>query len=157
MPKIITALLDQTDRIDISKIYKTEPQKLDSENYFLNAVVRIESELDHATLKQHFNRIEGQLGRDRSDPDKKTKDRTADIDILFCLAIQDQQVKDSYLPEEVYVRRPLVELLQHLNYEIGETKEYPEQTGVALSIGRHSIGETVTSIHQDAFAGTSQL
>ena len=150
IPKIIAALFEWSARVDVSKVYWTAPENLDSQRHFLNAAVRIESELEQAELKQKLVAIEEDLGRDRSDPDKKIKDRTADIDILFGLSIQIQQLKNSQLPKEEYIRRPLIELLHYLNYEIGKTKKYPEKSGVELKIKDWSVGTKEVSLQRHA-------
>lgn len=148
MPKMIAALFDRMGQLDISKVYRTAPENLNSDNYFLNAAVRIESELNKAELKKWLVGIEEHLGRDRSDPDKKIKDRTADIDILFCLPVQQQRIKSSHLPEEVYMQQPLVELLKYLRYEISGAGDYSAQPGVELMVNDWSVGTKEVSLRQ---------
>ncbi len=60
----------------------TEPENIATKNLFLNSLAIVYSSLPQDDIKTRLNHIEEQLGRDRDDPDKSTKDRTADIDIL---------------------------------------------------------------------------
>lgn len=65
-----------------SRAIYTKPVAMSSTHDFLNALFIFRTELDSAELKQRFNAIEQQLGRDRSDPHSAIKDRPMDIDIL---------------------------------------------------------------------------
>ncbi|MFT5083493.1 MAG: 2-amino-4-hydroxy-6-hydroxymethyldihydropteridine diphosphokinase [Lentisphaeria bacterium] len=60
----------------------TQPHAMETPHTFLNTVAVIKSDLDCIEVKNHLNAIEESLGRDRSDPQRSVKDRTADIDIL---------------------------------------------------------------------------
>ena len=80
-----TSLLGAVDGISLirtSAFYETEPWNMDSENWFVNAVVEIKTSLLPQTLLLECQRIEQQLGRKRPEGSKYT-DRTIDIDILF--------------------------------------------------------------------------
>jgi 2-amino-4-hydroxy-6-hydroxymethyldihydropteridine diphosphokinase len=65
-----------------SRAIYTKPVAMQSAHDFLNALFILHTELDAASLKQQFNAIEQQLGRDRSDPLSAIKDRPMDIDII---------------------------------------------------------------------------
>lgn len=65
-----------------SSFYETEPWQMDSPNWFVNAIVQISTTLSPEELLIVINRIESQLGRERSGKREYT-DRTIDIDILF--------------------------------------------------------------------------
>lgn len=117
-PQIIEALFQWSDQVDLSKIYRVRPMNMESDNYFLNAVARIQTNLDKKALKANLSTTEIAMGRNRSDPNSKQKDRPADIDILLCLSPSQTVVNKDYLPDEIYARQPLLELLHHLNFEI---------------------------------------
>jgi 2-amino-4-hydroxy-6-hydroxymethyldihydropteridine diphosphokinase len=65
-----------------SRAIYTKPVAMQSSHDFLNALFILRTELDPVSLKQQFNAIEQQLGRDRSDPLSAIKDRPMDIDII---------------------------------------------------------------------------
>lgn len=64
-----------------SAFYETEPWGMNSENWFVNAVLEIKTSLSPQKLLEECLRIETQLGRKRSE--NGYIDRTIDIDILF--------------------------------------------------------------------------
>ena len=65
-----------------SSFYETEPWQMDSNNWFVNAIVQISTSLSPDELLIVIQRIESQLGRERNERREYT-DRTIDIDILF--------------------------------------------------------------------------
>ena len=80
-----TSLLSANPDINIvatSSFYETEPWQMDSPNWFVNAIVQITTSLTPEELLIVIQRIESQLGRERSEKRDYT-DRTIDIDILF--------------------------------------------------------------------------
>jgi 2-amino-4-hydroxy-6-hydroxymethyldihydropteridine diphosphokinase len=76
-------LIDRSaGRIDsLSGIYETEPWGFQSENNFLNMVIRIRTELGPSALLKQLQSIEDQLGRVRDR--NRYIPRTIDIDILL--------------------------------------------------------------------------
>lgn len=79
------SILGTTKDINIittSSFYETEPWQMDSPNWFVNAIVQISTTLSPEELLIVIQRIESQLGRERSEKRDYT-DRTIDIDILF--------------------------------------------------------------------------
>lgn len=80
-----TSLLGVNENIDIvmtSSFYETEPWGMESDNWFVNAIVQISTSLTPDDLLLECQRIEKVLGRERKN-DKGYSDRTLDIDILF--------------------------------------------------------------------------
>jgi 2-amino-4-hydroxy-6-hydroxymethyldihydropteridine diphosphokinase len=69
--------------ITSSSFYETEPWRMDSKNWFVNAVIQISTSLTPQDLLDVCKRIESQLGRKRDENSDKYSDRTIDIDILF--------------------------------------------------------------------------
>ena len=69
--------------ITSSSFYETEPWRMDSKNWFVNAVIQISTSLTPQDLLDVCKRIESQLGRKRDEESDKYSDRTIDIDILF--------------------------------------------------------------------------
>ena len=79
------SILGMTNNIQIiatSSFYETEPWQMDTPNWFVSAIVQISTSLSPEELLIVINRIEAQLGRERSEKRQYT-DRTIDIDILF--------------------------------------------------------------------------
>ncbi len=74
--------LTDTKIVATSSFYESEPWQMDSENWFVNAIVQISTSLSPEDLLKECQRIEAQLGRKR-DTDSGYSDRTIDIDILF--------------------------------------------------------------------------
>lgn len=80
-----TSLLSAVDGVSIvrtSAFYETEPWNMNSEVWFVNAVVEVKTKLTARELLTECRRIERQLGRVHGDPGVYS-DRTIDIDILF--------------------------------------------------------------------------
>ncbi|MEM9848947.1 MAG: 2-amino-4-hydroxy-6-hydroxymethyldihydropteridine diphosphokinase [Bacteroidota bacterium] len=148
MLRMIAALFKWSAQVDLSKIYRFAPHKIVSDQYFLNAVVRIESSLSAEALKAQLVALEETLGRDRSDPNKKIKDRTADLDILFGLKAGEQAFDLKDLQEEIYVLYPLQDLLLFLDYEMGEKLENRALKKVNLQLGELQIGEKAVSLQK---------
>ena len=64
-----------------SKIYETEPWGFNSDNYFLNMVLKAHTKLKPSDLIKRIRMIEDQLGRSRDS--RHYISRTIDIDILL--------------------------------------------------------------------------
>lgn len=67
---------------NFSSLYETEPYGNTNQDWFVNAVLEIKTSIDPEQLIGEFQRIEYQLGRNRS-KNEKWSPRTIDIDILF--------------------------------------------------------------------------
>ncbi|CUS48620.1 MAG: 2-amino-4-hydroxy-6-hydroxymethyldihydropteridine diphosphokinase HppK [Idiomarinaceae bacterium HL-53] len=78
----IEALVERFAPVFLSPVVRTQPCDIETDKYFLNAVMVFWSNLSGDELKTWFNELEAQAGRDRSDPLKSKKDRPLDIDIL---------------------------------------------------------------------------
>lgn len=81
-----TSLLSANPDIKIvatSSFYETEPWHMDSDKWFVNAVMQIITELPPEALLLECQRIETCLGREHITGNERFADRTIDIDILF--------------------------------------------------------------------------
>lgn len=96
----------------------TQPVAMQSQAQFLNALLLIDTHLNSAELKQAFNHIEIDLGRDRDDPLSSTKDRPMDIDILGeAHAAESWQQVPEYLTTMITSLRPLAnEITRELEF-----------------------------------------
>ena len=75
-----TSLLGAAEQIKIvttSSFYESEPWQMNSENWFVNAIVQISTTLSPEALLKECQRIETQLGRKRFADTKGYSDRTA--------------------------------------------------------------------------------
>lgn len=80
-----TSLINANSCINIvatSSFYETEPWGMESENWFVNAVIQISTTLTPEELLDECQRIEAKLGRS-CHKSNGYSDRTIDIDIIF--------------------------------------------------------------------------
>lgn len=117
------SLIGTTDGISIvrtSAFYETEPWGMNSDTWFVNAVVEIKTTLSAQKLLEECQRIEAQLGRTRSN--LGYKDRTIDIDILFYNKdiINDENliVPHKYLHLRAFTLVPLLELIPNFEHPV---------------------------------------
>ena len=130
-----TSLLGGADGITLirtSAFYETEPWGMNSENWFINAVVEIKTTLSPRHLLEECKRIEKQLGR-RSNTDKGYSDRTIDIDILFynkdIINEPDLIIPHKFLHLRAFTLVPLLELIPNFEHPV--------------------LHKTITEIHSD--------
>ncbi len=144
--KIISLLLVTFPRLTLSRVLNIPPVGMNSRHHFLNVVAYIETSLSASELKSLCNGIETQLGRDRDDPASKTKDRTADLDILYhadCIA--DLAVPVNSITDEYFLYPLLEELIAHLL----EKPYFINQNGTAIQIDGLSFGQSATTINRN--------
>jgi 2-amino-4-hydroxy-6-hydroxymethyldihydropteridine diphosphokinase len=67
---------------NLSSIYETEPWGFESQEWFLNQVAQVETDINPEMLLNHFLDIEKALGRQRSEG-QQFASRIIDLDILF--------------------------------------------------------------------------
>ena len=80
-----TSLLGLDDNISIvrtSAFYETEPWNMNTQTWFVNALVEIKTKYTPQELLEVCQRIEAQFGREHKQTNDY-EDRTIDIDILF--------------------------------------------------------------------------
>lgn len=129
------SLLGTTDGISIirtSAFYETEPWAMNTENWFVNAVVEIKTSLTPHKLLEECHRIENQLGRKRPET-KGYADRTIDIDILFynkdIVNDEDLIIPHKYVHLRAFNLVPLLELIPNYEHPV--------------------LHKTITQIHND--------
>ena len=150
MALMVKALLPHIERLTLSRVLTTPPVGMNTHRHFLNAVAYIETTLSAEQLKTISNQIEAEMGRDRSDPDSKHKDRPADIDILCCGTLDDFVVKPASAITDEYFLYPLIEeLLAHL---AGDNTPNIQQ-GVKIDYAGLFFGQTPTTINRNADTG----
>ena len=82
LSRALALLVDVTSWLWVSRVLRSDPVGMESENSFLNALVIFWSDLDPEQLKARLNDMEERMGRGRDDPERKLKDHAIDIDIL---------------------------------------------------------------------------
>ncbi|CDE88662.1 TPA: 2-amino-4-hydroxy-6-hydroxymethyldihydropteridine diphosphokinase [Candidatus Gastranaerophilales bacterium HUM_20] len=119
-----TSLLGAVDGISLirtSAFYETEPWNMDSENWFVNAVVEIKTSLLPQTLLLECQRIEQQLGRKRPEGSKYS-DRTIDIDILFynkdIVNCENLTIPHKFVHLRAFTLVPLLELIPNFEHPV---------------------------------------
>lgn len=97
-----------------STFYVTEPWGFESENSFLNAAVKIETELSADEVLKETQNIEREMGRMEKSEKGKYKDRIIDIDILmYGTSIIDSPnltIPHKFMKERRFVLEPLAEI-----------------------------------------------
>jgi 2-amino-4-hydroxy-6-hydroxymethyldihydropteridine diphosphokinase len=101
-----------------SRIYETEPVGPGPQGAYLNAVVRVETELEPRVLLRHMLAVEREAGRERSPGAAgevpRWGPRTLDLDLLLygdrCLDEPGLRVPHPRLHERAFVLEPLCEL-----------------------------------------------
>lgn len=148
VPAVLKALLAISPQLYLSRVVQTVPENMISAHDFLNVVVLVATDLSPEALKQQTNRIEETLGRDRSAPDRKIRDRPADIDLLTRITearrTQLPMIKENYL-------RPLAEEL--LDYLQNRPLRKPNGVITLIQLDDLQLGETPTAIYRDDRTG----
>ena len=111
-----TSLIGAVDGISIirtSAFYETEPWNMVSDTWFVNAIIEIKTTLTPEKLLSECQRIEKQLGRERTNEDAYD-DRTIDIDILFynkdIINEENLVVPHKYMHLRAFTLVPMLEL-----------------------------------------------
>jgi len=140
---IIAALLKRFPRLTLSRVLNIPPVGMNSQHDFLNMAVFLETDIDQTTLKAFCNEIEISLGRDRADPASKTKDRPADLDILFRVTHEeDFQRPANSITDEYFLYPVIDELFSYLSRRQWRSL----QAGVAIQLDNLTFGETAATI-----------
>lgn len=105
-------MLPDTQVIDISSFYESEPAYLEDQDAFVNAVVLMRTGIPPRELLGYLHAVEKKLGRVRT---QKNGPRTCDLDILdYQLYLSDEEaltLPHPLLTERDFVVQPLLEIL----------------------------------------------
>src|SRR5471030_2167107 len=110
----IRGLLAVSQELTLSRVLTTQPMGIASRSPFLNAVAYLRNDLSAHELKKHLNMVEGQLGRDRSDPERGKKDRSIDLDVLLSPQPESVEISVEQVSDETYYRPQMLELIHVL-------------------------------------------
>lgn len=100
--RMVRALCLRFGKIGLFPFCYTPPEGINSDTLFLNGLAIIAASDAKLLVKDQLNAIETAMGRDRDDPERSYKDRTADIDILAQAEALD--LRHFYAAPESYVQ-----------------------------------------------------
>ena len=104
-------LLPDSQIIDVSSFYESEPAYVEDQDSFVNAVLILRTGLPPQELLRYLNIIEDRLGRIR---EKKNGPRTCDLDILdyqgYVSDLEVLTLPHPLLTERDFVVKPLQNL-----------------------------------------------
>lgn len=131
-------LLPDTQVIDVSSFYESEPAYLEDQDAFVNAVVLLRTGIPPRELLGYLHAIEASLGRVRSVPNGP---RTCDIDILdYQLYVSDSPeltLPHPLIAERDFVVKPLLEILPGHVLANGKAVTFDEvRVGRARKVGQ---------------------
>jgi len=105
--------------VNLSPIYETEPVGFKEQNWFLNAVIELETTLLPQKLLVVLKEIEAKLGKKI---ERKWGPRTIDLDILLyddiILDLPDLQIPHKLMHERRFVLVPLAQLSPNLIHPV---------------------------------------
>lgn len=108
--------------VDTSSLYETEPYGFKDQEWFVNAVVKIKTELKPYELLDECMRIEKQLGRVRKEGIERWGPRTMDADILLyddtIIEDDDLQIPHSGLELRACFLVPLLEIAPDVEHPV---------------------------------------
>ena len=112
-------LLPDSQIIDVSSFYESEPAYVEDQDSFVNAVLILRTGLPPQELLRYLNIIEDRLGRIR---EKKNGPRTCDLDILdyqgYVSDLDVLTLPHPLLTERDFVVKPLLEIAP--NHELSD-------------------------------------
>ena len=102
-----------------SSLFKTKPIGYTSQDWFVNGVIKIETDLEAPELLQALKAIESQSGRTET---FRWGPRTIDLDILFFddveIHTEELQIPHPLIQERQFVLIPLVEIDRNLIHSV---------------------------------------
>lgn len=109
----------ETELMRVSSFYETEPVGIESQNYFVNAVIEVRTSLSARHLFQELQNIEKNMGRKR---EVKGGPRIIDLDLLFyghdLIQETDLTVPHPEMHKRRFVLEPLCELTSCLIHPV---------------------------------------
>lgn len=151
---IINQLLGHFSKITLSRVLMLPPIGMNSQHDFLNVVAFIETGITEKKLKDICNTIEMNLGRDRTDPTSKTRDRTADLDILTAAHFPNDSKRASHTITKEYFLYPL---LEEITAYISGKHISLKQEGISLMSLNLAFGQTATTIYRQTDTSNKRI
>jgi 2-amino-4-hydroxy-6-hydroxymethyldihydropteridine diphosphokinase len=107
----LNLLKEKVTVLKISSTYETEPMYVEDQNWFLNSVVKIETDMPPPELLCYLKDIERRMGREKR---TRYSPRIMDLDILFygkeVIIQNDLEIPHPKIQERRFVLVPLVEI-----------------------------------------------
>lgn len=153
--RIAAHLADAFGYVLLSRFYRTAPVGMTSAHPFVNYCAYVPSALEPACCKGLCVGIELALGRDRSHPSCKTRDRPADIDLIGRVSRPVPAEGLTALRPDAYLVAPFAEIAALLS---GRSAPPPQGDVCAAAMpgcrgGFPRLGETPATVHRDDGAG----
>lgn len=102
-----------------SSFFKTQPIGYTSQDWFVNGVIKIETDLEVPELFRTLKAIESRLGRTKT---FRWGPRTIDLDILFFdeveIHTEELQIPHPFIQDRQFVLIPLAEIDRHLIHPV---------------------------------------
>jgi 2-amino-4-hydroxy-6-hydroxymethyldihydropteridine diphosphokinase len=155
MVEMVRQLCDVVDQLTLSRVLNIPPVGMNSTAWFLNAVAYVETRLPETQFKQRCNKIEQMLGRDRTDPDRKHKDRPADIDILQIINRPEDWDLSSHDVTDEYFLYPCLDELKSFIRDTACDHYLP--SGTRLNLDGLAFGEAPTTIYRQRNPGNERV
>jgi len=111
--------VDRNTLLAKSSLYRTQPVGYPLQDWFINGVIKIETDLDAPHLLRSLKTIERQLGRVET---FRWGPRTIDLDILFfnqtCIETPELQIPHPRVQQRQFVLVPLAEIDSNLLHPV---------------------------------------
>ena len=111
--------VDRNTLLAKSSLYRTQPVGYSPQDWFINGVIKIETDLDAPHLLRSLKTIERQLGRVET---FRWGPRTIDLDILFfnqtCIETPELQIPHPRVQQRQFVLVPLAEIDSNLLHPV---------------------------------------
>jgi 2-amino-4-hydroxy-6-hydroxymethyldihydropteridine diphosphokinase len=111
--------IDRHKLLAKSSLFKTQPIGYTSQNWFVNGVIKIETDLEAPELLRTLKTIESQLGRTKT---FRWGPRTIDLDILFFddieIHTEELQIPHPLIQNRQFVLIPLAEIDRNLVHPV---------------------------------------
>ena len=150
---IVANLAERFGRVLVSRFYYTDPVGITSRHRFVNFCAFVPSDLEPAACKEVCVGIEVAMGRDRTHPACKTRDRPADIDLVGRLSMASLRADLDALLPDAYLAAPCREIAAMLT-----GRGVPDPAGELCVVsgpgpGPFRLGEAPGTVQRDDGAG----
>ena len=135
--KIIQSLVECYGRLTLFPFIYSEPEDISSKAVFLNSVAIISSPDSEQNVKDSLNKIETKLGRQRDDPLRGMKDRTADIDIL--LTAENINYEYFFQFDKHYIKAPVLAIGKQADLSLYGLASFQGATTIDLDASTGNI------------------
>lgn len=149
LPRLVHQLVHHFGPVLISRFYDTAPVGMDSERRFVNFCAFVGTGLEPEACKAVCVGVEVALGRDRTHPFRKTRNRPADIDLLAHVNVDGRRIQLETVP--AYLAQPAAEIMTLL--VPGSSVPAARGRVRTFTVGKLLLGEAPTAVDRDDRAG----